>query len=393
MVDLHTSGHADGGAIEALIERTNPKEIRYVHTEKPKKEKTEMLVFDTDDFLRTYKGKRAFVEGSPYFETFLKSLEDLELYDKIRFCNDVLQIPPIYTFVKYYKDVFTTELSTAEKQGLGACFGYLFQKKWGYAKSVPVWAGDRRTNIKNASYFLKQEQLNVFHIENSVEKLRERIEKRLPSSALTFEMKKRLEEELTVIEKTDSADLFLFLAEETKWLKANDIYFSARGTFYPSFYISYLLGITEFDPMRCDIAPQTEIRVSNVDIDVEVNGCGAFMQHLLDTYGENLVVSNCSVNVMKQSALDEIKKEEKQKGKPSYGAFSDGAVYLAMQEKQLLPPWFDLEEIRLKKPLDLRALTACIDPIVKVTEKNRAHHLCYAVLYYKLAYLSRSEQK
>ncbi|MBO4472413.1 MAG: hypothetical protein J5765_01255 [Clostridia bacterium] len=393
VVDLHTSGHADGGAIEALIERTNPKEIRYVHTEKPKKEKTEMLVFDTDDFLRTYKGKRSFVEGSPYFETFLKSLEDLELYDKIRFCNDVLQIPPVYTFVKYYKDVFTTELSTVEKQGLGACFGYLFQKIWGYAKSVPVWAGDRRTNIKNASYFLKQEQLNVFHVENSVEKLRERIEKRLPQSALTFEMKKRIEEELTVIEKTDSADLFLFLADETKWLKEHDILFSARGTFYPSFYIAYLFGITEFDPMRCDIAPQTEIRVSNVDIDVEANGCGVFMQHLLDTYGENLVVSNCSVNVMKQSALDEIKKGEKQKGKPSYGAFSDGAVYLAMQEKQLLPPWFTMEEIRLKKPLDLRALTACIDPIVKVTEKNRAHHLCYAVLYYKLAYLRLLERK
>ncbi|MBQ9370493.1 MAG: MBL fold metallo-hydrolase [Clostridia bacterium] len=387
VVDLHTSGHADGGAIEALIERTNPKEIRYVHTEKPKKEKTEMLVFDTDDFLRTYKGKRAFVEGSPYFETFLKSLEDLDLYDKIRFCNDVLQVPPIYTFVKYYKDVFTAELSTAEKQGLGACFGYLFQKIWGYVKSVPVWAGDRRTNIKNASYFLKLEQLNVFHVENADCVLRALIEKQLPKGAPSFEMKKRLEEELAVIEKTDSADLFLFLAKETKWLKERDILFSARGTFYPSFYIAYLLGITEFDPMRCGIEFQTENRVPNIDIDVEENGCATFLKHLLDTYGENLVVSACSVNVMKQSALDEIKKEEQQKGKPNYGAFSDKAVYLAMQDKQFLPPWFTIEEIRKKKPLDLHALTMCTDPIVKVTEKNRAHHMCYAVIYYKLAYL------
>ena len=34
IVDLHVSGHADKEAIEALIARTNPTEIRFVHTDK-----------------------------------------------------------------------------------------------------------------------------------------------------------------------------------------------------------------------------------------------------------------------------------------------------------------------------------------------------------------------
>lgn len=393
VVDLHTSGHADGGAIEALIERTNPKEIRYVHTEKPQKEKPTMIVFNTDDFLRNYKGKRSFVEGSPYFETFLKSLEDLELYDKIRFCNDVLQIPPIYTFVKYYKDVFTSELSTAEKRGLGACFAYLFQKIWNYERAVPVWVGEKRTNVKNASYFLKQEDMSEIRIENADEKLRALIDKLFPKKARTFEMQKRIEEELSVIEKTATAATFLFLFEETKWLKENDVRFSARGSFYPSFYCAYLLGITEFDPMKYCVRFQTEIRVSSLDLDVECEGYKSFIDHLTNTYGEHLTVGPFSVYIMKQSALDEIKKAERARGGVDYQSFSEQAVYERMKEKQFSPPWFDLEEIRRKKPSDLRALTACTVPVVRATENNIAHHLCYAVLYYKLAYLRLFERK
>ena len=34
IVDLHVSGHADKQAIDMLIARTNPKEIKFVHTDK-----------------------------------------------------------------------------------------------------------------------------------------------------------------------------------------------------------------------------------------------------------------------------------------------------------------------------------------------------------------------
>ncbi len=111
-------------------------------------------MFDVNDFLSVYKGKRAFVEESEYFTLFLEMLQDEKLCEHIRFCNDVLQIPPVYVFVKYYKDVFNREMTISEKRGLGSCFGYLFQNMWGYSKATLTWVGEKTTNIKNASYFV-----------------------------------------------------------------------------------------------------------------------------------------------------------------------------------------------------------------------------------------------
>ena len=113
-------------------------------------------MFDVEEFLAVYKGKRSFVYESEYFSVFLKSLqEDVALFEHIRFCNDVLKLPPVYVFVKYHKDIFFREMTVNEKRGLGACFGYLFQNVLGYEKAVLTWVGEKTTNIKNASYFIK----------------------------------------------------------------------------------------------------------------------------------------------------------------------------------------------------------------------------------------------
>lgn len=113
--------------------------------------------FPTEEFNKTYKGTRKFSEESKYYEIFLISLQrDKELFEHIRFCNDILKLPPIYVFVKYYKDFFNKPMETNEKRGLGACFGYLFQYIWGYAYAVSAWVGDKTTNIKNASFFIKE---------------------------------------------------------------------------------------------------------------------------------------------------------------------------------------------------------------------------------------------
>ena len=115
------------------------------------------MKFDTINFNKTYKGSRKFSEDSPYFPIFIESLEkNKELFERIKFCNDVLQIPPIYTFVKYHKDVFYKQMAVNEKRGLGACFGYLYQFIYneGY-KAQTTWVGHKETGIKNASYFKK----------------------------------------------------------------------------------------------------------------------------------------------------------------------------------------------------------------------------------------------
>ena len=106
------------------------------------------------DFLSKYKGKTSFTE-SKYYKYFVKSLDDKELYEHIVFCNDILRLPPIYVFVKYYNELFTEEMTANEKRGLGACFGYLFQFMYGYKEAKSVWVGEKTTGIKNASYFIK----------------------------------------------------------------------------------------------------------------------------------------------------------------------------------------------------------------------------------------------
>lgn len=112
--------------------------------------------FDIEDFTKTYKGTKKFTEENDYFAFFIKSLkEDGELFAHIKFCNDVLNIPPILVFVRYHKEKFDREMEVYEKRSLGACFGYLFQFMLGYKQSISTWVGDRKTGIKNASYFKK----------------------------------------------------------------------------------------------------------------------------------------------------------------------------------------------------------------------------------------------
>jgi len=113
------------------------------------------MLFDQSDFLSKYKGKASFVETSPYYSTFLSFLDNADLINHVIFCNDVLQLPPVYVFVKYYKDVFVEPLSTNDKRGLGACFGYLFQHVYRYGSARSIWVGEKTTGIKNASYFLQ----------------------------------------------------------------------------------------------------------------------------------------------------------------------------------------------------------------------------------------------
>ncbi len=119
------------------------------------------MVFEIEDFVRTYKGSRNFVETSKYFETFISDLSNEELQRNIKFCNDVLCVPPVEAYVKYRSDIFCEEMTKSEKQGIGACFGYLYQygkyaSEYGSGSAVRKWVGHDTTGIKNASYFAKK---------------------------------------------------------------------------------------------------------------------------------------------------------------------------------------------------------------------------------------------
>lgn len=119
------------------------------------------MIWNEENFLKTYKGTESFVNGErEYYSLFLELLKDEGLLAHIRFANDVLNVPPLKTFILYErdvlkKDVFKVKMASTAKRGLGACFGYLFKFIYGEYESEPCWFNDAQTGIKTASYFKK----------------------------------------------------------------------------------------------------------------------------------------------------------------------------------------------------------------------------------------------
>lgn len=115
--------------------------------------------FIIEDFISVYKGTTKFCD-TEYFRAFYDSIDDKELYSHIIFNNDVLKLPPILTFVMYRQSIgdelFNKRMEKTDKRCLGACFGYLFKYVLGYNRPVSVWVGEDKTDIKNASYFVKE---------------------------------------------------------------------------------------------------------------------------------------------------------------------------------------------------------------------------------------------
>lgn len=120
-----------------------------------------LMNWNEERFLNTYKGTEKFItDGREYYSLFLELLNDEDLLAHIKFCNDVLHVPPLETFVRYErdylkKDVFHNKMESYEKRGIGACFGYLYKFIYGGYESEQSWFNDKETGIKTASYFIK----------------------------------------------------------------------------------------------------------------------------------------------------------------------------------------------------------------------------------------------
>jgi len=121
--------------------------------------------FNEDEFCRIYRGTREFCE-TPYYRQFLNFLTDGDLVDKVKFANDILHIPPVKTFISIYKTFFAEQvkkepfgkMKPQDKQGLGACFGYLYRIIYKNYEPEQAWVGDVKeggTGIKTASFFVK----------------------------------------------------------------------------------------------------------------------------------------------------------------------------------------------------------------------------------------------
>jgi hypothetical protein len=104
-------------------------------------------------------------EFLPYWDKCIEALCDNQLLSHIVFCNDIFCIPPVKTFLTYYKNDFialtgkdNAELPVFVKKSIGAFWGMVFKFALGYKgqKNVSV-SMNEFFKVRTATYFIKSE--------------------------------------------------------------------------------------------------------------------------------------------------------------------------------------------------------------------------------------------
>ena len=117
-----------------------------------------------NDFSKVYTHFQEFqrnINYRKYWDKCIEAVMDRELLSHIVFCNDLFSIPPVKTFLMYYRDDFilitgksNAELDVFVKKSIGAFWGMVFKFALGYQdqKSVSVSMYDYFV-VKTASCF------------------------------------------------------------------------------------------------------------------------------------------------------------------------------------------------------------------------------------------------
>lgn len=104
-------------------------------------------------------------EYEQYWNKCMEAIDNKELLSHIIFCNDIFCIPPVKTFLTYYKDDFVVltgkedaELPVFVKKSIGAFWGMVFKfgLKYKGQKNVSV-SLNQYFKVKTATYFIKEE--------------------------------------------------------------------------------------------------------------------------------------------------------------------------------------------------------------------------------------------
>ena len=105
-------------------------------------------------FSNTYTHFKEFQYGNVYrgyWDKCVESVLDRDLFINIIFCNDIFAIPPVKTFLMYYRNDFIlltgdkqARLDVFVKRGIGAFWGMVFKSVLEYReqKSVSVSMND-----------------------------------------------------------------------------------------------------------------------------------------------------------------------------------------------------------------------------------------------------------
>ncbi len=100
-------------------------------------------------------------EYRPYWDKCMEAVSDRELLSHIVFCNDLFQIPPVKTFLSYYRDDFialtgepNAVLPLFVKKSIGAFWGMVFKFALGYTGQENVSVSlNRYFMVRTATYF------------------------------------------------------------------------------------------------------------------------------------------------------------------------------------------------------------------------------------------------
>ncbi|MDP2696453.1 MAG: DNA polymerase III subunit alpha [bacterium] len=131
---------------------------------------------------------------------------------------------------------------------------------------------------------------------SAMEYLRELVVEKLPGrySELTPAVKERAEYELSVIEKMGFPDYFLIVQDFINWSKERGIVVGpGRGSAAGSL-ISYVLGITDVDPLKYDLLFERflnpdRIQLPDIDVDITDRRRDEVFGYLVEKYGQDRV--------------------------------------------------------------------------------------------------------
>lgn len=105
--------------------------------------------------------------------------------------------------------------------------------------------------------------------------------------------RKRVDDELFVIEKKDFCDYFLILVDYINWCKKNDVIVGpGRGSAAGSL-VCYLIGITQLDSIKYELDFGRFLTIERKDlpdVDVDVSDRAKVVEYLTQKYGEDRVV-------------------------------------------------------------------------------------------------------
>ncbi len=129
----------------------------------------------------------------------------------------------------------------------------------------------------------------------------EQISRRFPE--INEEIKNRFEYELDVIEKMGFADYFLIVSDFVNWAKAHGIMVGpGRGSAAGSI-ISYILGITDVDPLKYDLLFERflnpdRIQLPDIDLDFADTRRDEVLDYVRNKYGEDRVAQIITFGTM-----------------------------------------------------------------------------------------------